>query len=119
MKIALRHEAPVWGKNPHCGSDNPQCGFRCFSSGQHYGVVVPSDPLSHHEAQEDTVTLPSQSHRLLRLPQILDKTGLKRAQVYAYMKTGDFPKSVKIGPSSVAWLESEIDDWINEKLNNR
>ncbi|ECU9386452.1 TPA: AlpA family transcriptional regulator [Salmonella enterica subsp. enterica serovar Concord] len=65
------------------------------------------------------MTSTSQSHRLLRLPQLLDKTGLKRAQVYAYMKTGYFPKSIKIGPSSVAWLESEIDDWINEKLNNR
>ncbi|EDT2963679.1 AlpA family phage regulatory protein [Salmonella enterica subsp. enterica] len=59
------------------------------------------------------------SHRLLRLPQVLDKTGLKRAQVYSYMKTSDFPKSVKIGPSSVAWLESEIDEWIKAKLDNR
>ncbi|EAS1759766.1 AlpA family transcriptional regulator [Salmonella enterica] len=58
-------------------------------------------------------------HRLLRLSQVLDKTGLKRSQVYTYMKTGDFPKSIKIGPSSVAWLESEIEEWINQKLNNR
>lgn len=59
------------------------------------------------------------SHRFLRLTQVMDKTGLKRSQIYSYMKTGDFPKSVKIGPSSVAWLESEIDDWIKEKLNSR
>lgn len=59
------------------------------------------------------------SHRLLRLNQVLDKTGLKRSQVYAYMRTGDFPRSIKIGPSSVAWLESEIEEWINQKLNNR
>lgn len=65
------------------------------------------------------MTPASQSHRLLRLPQVLDKTGLKRPQIYSYMKAGTFPKSVKIGPSSVAWLESEIDDWINQKLNNR
>ncbi|ECG4949224.1 TPA: AlpA family transcriptional regulator [Salmonella enterica] len=65
------------------------------------------------------MTSTSQSHRLLRLPQVLDKTGLKRSQVYTYMKTGDFPKSVKIGPASVAWLESEIDEWINAKINNR
>ncbi len=59
------------------------------------------------------------SPRLLRLCQVLDKTGLKRSQVYAYMRTGDFPKSVKIGPASVAWLESEIDEWINAKVNSR
>ncbi|EAX8476399.1 AlpA family transcriptional regulator [Salmonella enterica] len=59
------------------------------------------------------------SQRFLRLHQVLDKTGLKRSQIYAYMRTDDFPKSVKIGPSSVAWLESEIEEWINQKLNNR
>lgn len=59
------------------------------------------------------------SHRLLRLAQVMDKTGLKRSQIYAYMKTGDFPQSIKIGPSSVAWLESEIEEWINTKINNR
>ncbi|TKV11700.1 AlpA family transcriptional regulator [Citrobacter sp. wls619] len=58
-------------------------------------------------------------HRLLRLAQVLDKTGLKRSQIYSYMKEEQFPKSIKIGPSSVAWLESEIDEWINQKLNNR
>lgn len=59
------------------------------------------------------------SHRLLRLPQVMNKTGLKRSQIYTYMGKGDFPKSIKIGPSSVAWLESEIDEWINKKMNNR
>ncbi|EFG3745391.1 helix-turn-helix transcriptional regulator [Escherichia coli] len=61
----------------------------------------------------------SPSQRFLRLAQVMDKTGLKRSQIYAYMKTGDFPKSVKIGPSNVAWLESEIDDWVKAKLDNR
>ncbi|HAT6805140.1 TPA: AlpA family phage regulatory protein [Citrobacter freundii] len=58
-------------------------------------------------------------YQLLRLTKVMDKTGLKRSQIYAYMKTGDFPKSIKIGPSSVAWLESEINEWINTKINNR
>lgn len=59
------------------------------------------------------------SHHLLRLKQIEEKTGLKRSQIYLYMKNGSFPRSIKIGPSSVAWLESEIDEWINVKLANR
>lgn len=65
--------------------------------------------------QEETVT----SHQLLRLKQVEDKTGLKRSQIYLYMKSGRFPLSIKIGPASVAWLESEIDEWINLKLTNR
>lgn len=59
------------------------------------------------------------SYQLLRLKQVQEKTGLKRTQIYLYMKTDDFPHSIKIGPASVAWLESEIDDWINLKMNNR
>ena len=59
------------------------------------------------------------SHQLLRLKKVEEKTGLKRSQIYLYMKNGDFPRSIKIGPTSVAWLESEIDEWINLKLTNR
>ncbi|MCV6004757.1 AlpA family transcriptional regulator, partial [Escherichia coli] len=57
--------------------------------------------------------------QLLRLKQVEVKTGLKRSQVYLYMKEDTFPRSIKIGPASVAWLESEVDDWINLKLANR
>ncbi|GBO48497.1 helix-turn-helix transcriptional regulator [Pectobacterium versatile] len=59
------------------------------------------------------------SHQLLRLNQVREKTGLKRSQIYLYMKTGDFPQSIKIGPTSVAWLESEINEWIERKLSDR
>lgn len=59
------------------------------------------------------------SHHLLRLKQVEEKTGLKRSQIYLYMKNCSFPRSIKIGPSSVAWLESEIDEWINIKLGDR
>jgi len=57
--------------------------------------------------------------RLLRLPAVMTKTGLKRTQIYAYMKSGMFPKSVKIGIVGVAWLESDIDEWIMEKISQR
>nr|WP_280926354.1 AlpA family transcriptional regulator [Klebsiella variicola] len=71
--------------------------------------------LKLYLAKENTVT----SHQLLRLKQVEEKTGLKRSQIYLYMKEGTFPRSIKIGPASVAWLESEIDEWINLKLANR
>ncbi|HGY2281758.1 TPA: AlpA family transcriptional regulator [Citrobacter braakii] len=58
-------------------------------------------------------------HRLLRLKQVEGKTGLKRSQIYLYMKNGMFPRSIKIGLASVAWLESEIDEWIDQKLTER
>ncbi|MGR7526970.1 AlpA family transcriptional regulator [Klebsiella aerogenes] len=57
--------------------------------------------------------------KLLRLRQVIDKTGIGRSQIYLYMKNGTFPKSIKIGPASVAWLESEINDWIRHKSDRR
>lgn len=35
------------------------------------------------------------------------------------MAKGTFPKQVPLGAKSVAWLESEVDDWIMERLGNR
>ena len=59
------------------------------------------------------------SSRLLRLPQVMEKTSLKRTQIYFYMGKGTFPKSIRIGPATVAWLESEIDEWIRDKSEQR
>ncbi|ATI90632.1 AlpA family transcriptional regulator [Salmonella enterica] len=58
-------------------------------------------------------------HQLLRLKQVEAKTGIKRAQIYLYMQRGCFPRAIKIGPASVAWLESEIDEWINRRVAER
>jgi len=35
------------------------------------------------------------------------------------MKEGHFSQSIKIRPASVAWLEKEIDEWVEKKLNLR
>ncbi|PXZ07590.1 DNA-binding protein [Gilliamella apicola] len=53
---------------------------------------------------------------LLRLPKVMEKTGLKRATIYFHIKQNTFPKQFKIGQRAVAWLESDIDDWIDGYL---
>lgn len=35
------------------------------------------------------------------------------------MTKGTFPKQVSLGAKSVAWLESEVDDWIMERIAER
>lgn len=50
--------------------------------------------------------------RLLRLPAVLQITGMGRNTVYTRIKEGTFPKQVKIGPKSVAWRQSEINQWM-------
>jgi prophage regulatory protein len=52
--------------------------------------------------------------RLLRLPQVETKIGLKRSRIYSLMKEGRFPKPFRLGPRSVAWRTDDLDEWINQ-----
>ena len=54
--------------------------------------------------------------RLLRLPDVETRTGLKKSAVYAGMKAGTFPKCIKLGPRASAWPLSAIENWIAEKI---
>ncbi|UJJ56836.1 MULTISPECIES: helix-turn-helix transcriptional regulator [Rhodanobacter] len=62
--------------------------------------------------------IPTQHPRLLRLRDVLYRTGMSRSRVYAHMAEGQFPRLVKLGRSS-AWLESEIEAWIAAKIAQR
>lgn len=56
--------------------------------------------------------------RLLRLPEVEARTGLKKSSIYAGMRAGTFPSCVTIGHRAVAWPESRIDAWIASRLSN-
>ncbi|MHC4179224.1 MAG: helix-turn-helix transcriptional regulator [Planctomycetota bacterium] len=58
--------------------------------------------------------------RLLRLPVVLDRIPWGRSTLYAKVKTGDFPAPVQLaGGRTVAWLESEIQSWIESQAEAR
>ncbi|ECA0044124.1 MULTISPECIES: helix-turn-helix transcriptional regulator [Enterobacteriaceae] len=50
--------------------------------------------------------------RLLRLPEVMNKTGYGKAWIYRLINEGLFPQPVKIGVRAIAFIESEIDEWI-------
>ena len=50
--------------------------------------------------------------RLLRLPEVMDRVGLRRASIYQRMNEGRFPKSRSLGAKCAVWVEAEIDAWI-------
>lgn len=52
---------------------------------------------------------------MLRLPQVLARTGLSRSTTYAMVAAGEFPKPVKLGRRAIGWIETEVDDWIAER----
>ena len=57
--------------------------------------------------------------RLIRLKEVMSRTGLGRTSIYNFMNAGTFPKSVQLGERAVAWVDEEIDAWILDKLERR
>lgn len=55
-------------------------------------------------------------NRLLRLAEVKHLTGLGRTAIYDGIKAKTFPKPVKIGVRAVAWPESAIQGWIEQRL---
>ena len=67
--------------------------------------------------------------RFIRLPEVLGRTGYGRTSIYRKMEDGTFPKSVKLGgpledpnafdSRAVAWIEHEVDQWIESWIEKR
>ena len=67
--------------------------------------------------------------RFIRLPEVLSRTGYGRTTIYRKMEEGTFPRSVKLGgppidpnvfdSRAVAWIEDEVDQWIDSRIDER
>jgi prophage regulatory protein len=57
--------------------------------------------------------------RLLRLPDVEARTGLKHSAIYQRIAEGEFPRQVPLGPKAVGWLEHEVDAWIDARAAER
>ncbi|EKC7220147.1 AlpA family transcriptional regulator [Salmonella enterica] len=53
---------------------------------------------------------------LIRLPEVQRRTGYSKAWIYRLMAEQRFPSSIKIGSRAIAFIESEIDEWISERI---
>ncbi|WP_047686062.1 MULTISPECIES: AlpA family transcriptional regulator [Xenorhabdus] len=54
---------------------------------------------------------------LIRLPEVQRRTGYSKAWIYRLIGEDKFPKQVKISTRSVAFLESEVDGWIAQRIS--
>ena len=59
------------------------------------------------------------SNRLIRIKDVMDRTGLARSTVYKYINLGQFPQPIKLGTRAVAWVEREVEAWICESIERR
>lgn len=54
--------------------------------------------------------------RVLRRPEVENVTGLSRSTIYARMEQGTFPQAIPLGGRLVGWLESDINNWIDQRV---
>ena len=77
--------------------------------------------------RDNTFTKPKT--RLIRLPEVLSRTGYGRTSIYRKMEEGTFPKCLKLGPPmedltqfdsrAIAWIENEVDQWVESRIEAR
>lgn len=63
------------------------------------------------------VIQPQTSDRIIRLREVMQKTGLSKTTVYrlAGDDNSDFPALVRLTPATVGWYESEVNAWIDSR----
>lgn len=58
----------------------------------------------------------SNSRRLIRLHEVKHLVGLGRTSIYQKIKDGSFPAPHPIGLRAVAWLESDVQSWVESRI---
>ena len=56
--------------------------------------------------------------RFIRLPQVLEMTGLSISTIYRWMTDGTFPKEIQLGSRYAVWHERDVIDWMNAQNAN-
>ena len=54
--------------------------------------------------------------RFLRRPEVTARTGLARSTIQVRLAEGHFPRPVSLGSRAVGWIESEVDEWIRQRI---
>ena len=56
---------------------------------------------------------------IVKINAVKQQTNLSTASIYRLAKQGDFPKQIKLGVKASGWLQCELDDWIQSRINAR
>ena len=54
--------------------------------------------------------------KLIRLPEVMNRTGFGKTWLYELIKAGRFPAQIKIGIRAIAFIESEVDESIEQAI---
>ncbi|GGY39212.1 DNA-binding protein [Bacterioplanes sanyensis] len=57
--------------------------------------------------------------RFLRWKEVKELVGISRSHAHALIAEGRFPAPIKLAERASAWLESEVQQWIEERIAQR
>ncbi|MEY8716862.1 helix-turn-helix transcriptional regulator [Francisella philomiragia] len=57
--------------------------------------------------------------KILRLKQVVEMTGTSKTTIYRWINANQFSKPINLSHASVGWLEADINDWIQSKIQAR
>lgn len=57
--------------------------------------------------------------RLLRVSEVEARTGLSRSTIYDWSADGRFPRPVRLSARAKRWVESEVEEWLDERMEKR
>jgi len=57
-------------------------------------------------------------HKILRLPDVIESTGLARSTIYKKIAEHSFPCPISLGNKCVGWLEADVQHWIEDRLTD-
>ena len=56
---------------------------------------------------------------LITLESVIERTSISRTRIYEAIRAGTFPRPVPVGARRRAWIESEIENWIDARVAER
>lgn len=66
----------------------------------------------HHDRTDVIASTPgNQNDDLLRMPDVVQRTGLGRSTIYRLMATKQFPMPVRLASRAVGWRRADLDRW--------
>jgi prophage regulatory protein len=55
--------------------------------------------------------------KFLRLTEVQRRIPYSRSTIYLKVSRGEFPQPINLGARAVGWLESDIDEWIAQRID--
>jgi prophage regulatory protein len=57
--------------------------------------------------------------KFIVLPKVQEIVPYSASHIWRLEQSGEFPKRIRLGGNRVAWLQSEVENWVNNKIASR